>query len=83
VIGWNRVEAEHPFFVTELMEYGSLADCIDTKPDEYAWGEHGKTVAIHAAKGLSYLHTRSPAVIHFDVKVNRAPLCLFGGMSCS
>jgi serine/threonine protein kinase len=69
VLGWNFVDAK-PFFVTERMTHGSLWDCIGNKPDEYAWGKWGKTMAIHSAIGLCYLHTMSPPVVHFDIKTD-------------
>jgi hypothetical protein len=54
--------------VTELMERGSLYDCLSNHREEFAWLRLGKKVLLDAAKGLRYLHTRSPPLTHFDIK---------------
>eukprot|EP00966_Prymnesium_polylepis_P196342 4550366-Prymnesium_polylepis.1 len=52
--------------VTELMERGSLADCLRQHRDEFAWPSLGKKVLHDAAKGLLHLHELSHT--HFDIK---------------
>ena len=54
--------------VMELMERGSLNDCLRNRPKEFAWAELGQKVLYDAAKGLMYLHSFSPPIAHFDIK---------------
>ena len=54
--------------VMELMERGSLRDCLRDRPDEFAWAQLGQKILCDAAKGLVYLHSFSPPIAHFDIK---------------
>ena len=54
------------FIVTELMERGSLQDCLDRHAREFAWDRLGRKVLHDAAKGLLFLHEQQ--LVHFDVK---------------
>ena len=54
--------------VTELMERGSLHDCLRKHREEFMWFCLGKKVLLDAAKGLLYLHALSPPLVHFDIK---------------
>ena len=54
--------------VMELMERGSLSDCLRNHPTEFAWAELGQKILYDAAKGLVYLHSFSPPIAHFDIK---------------
>ena len=56
------------FIVTELMERGSLQDCLDRHAREFAWDRLGRKVLHDAAKGLLFLHEQQPPLVHFDVK---------------
>jgi sterile alpha motif and leucine zipper-containing kinase AZK len=56
---------DHFFVVTELMERGSLDDCLQSYPAEFAWARLGRRVLLDVAKGLLYLHGRG--LVHFDV----------------
>ncbi|EOD39353.1 hypothetical protein EMIHUDRAFT_54443, partial [Emiliania huxleyi CCMP1516] len=62
----GHASGNHFFIVTELMERGSLADCLDKHADEFAWARLGKKVLLGAAKGL--LHIHSCDMVHFDIK---------------
>ena len=54
--------------VMELMERGSLNDCLRDRPEEFAWAQLGQKILCDAAKGLVYLHSFSPPIAHFDIK---------------
>ena len=54
--------------VMELMERGSLHDCLRDRPEEFAWAQLGQKILCDAAKGLVYLHSFSPPIAHFDIK---------------
>ena len=54
--------------VMELMERGSLSDCLRDRPAEFAWAQLGQKILCDAAKGLVYLHSFSPPIAHFDIK---------------
>ena len=54
--GGDASESNDFFIVTELMERGSLDDCLRKHKDEFAWDRLGKKVLLDAAKGLLYLH---------------------------
>ena len=54
--------------VMELMERGSLSDCLRDRPEEFAWAQLGQKILCDAAKGLVYLHSFSPPIAHFDIK---------------
>ena len=54
--------------VMELMERGSLRDCLRDRPQEFAWAQLGQKILCDAAKGLVYLHSFSPPIAHFDIK---------------
>ena len=57
------------FIVTELMERGSLADCLRLPSKEFAWDGLGRRALLDASKGLLYLHEMKPAPLaHFDIK---------------
>jgi serine/threonine protein kinase len=54
--------------VTELAERGSLYDVLKNKDIHITYDMQQK-FAIDAAKGMLYLHTCVPPVIHRDLKV--------------
>jgi len=74
------------FIITELMEKGSLADCLRTNPSEFRWARLGKKILLDAAKGMLFLHEFTPPLTHFDIKPhnilvsqdNVGKLCDFG-----
>jgi len=74
-----------PILVTEFMERGSLHAILHNHHKKVSWKKL-KHVAIDAAKGLNYLHTNIPQIIHRDFKSHnllvdgnwRAKICDFG-----
>jgi len=74
------------FIVTELMERGSLADCLRNHAEEFAWSKLGRKVMLDASKGMLFLHAFTPPLTHFDIKPlnilvsadNVGKLCDFG-----
>lgn len=52
--------------VTELMAGGDLMVAI--KQGWVTWRQHGAQIALDIASGLHYLHSRSPKVVHLDLK---------------
>jgi serine/threonine protein kinase len=54
------------FIMMEYAEGGSLWDMLSRTEDlPFAWRME---VALDAARGLHYLHTNKPAVLHRDIK---------------
>ncbi|QBD82520.1 hypothetical protein EPA93_43740 [Ktedonosporobacter rubrisoli] len=58
-----------PYFVTPYMQEGSLADLCKANPPWQAWDlAQTADVIMQAAESLWYLHTRTPQIVHQDVK---------------
>ncbi len=58
-----------PFLVSPYIPEGSLADLISQEPPWEHWSLQQTADAIlQAAESLLYLHTRSPLIVHEDVK---------------
>jgi len=53
--------------VTEFMHKGSLFDVLGDESIEISW-ERKLDIAMDVAKGMVYLHTRNPPIIHRDIK---------------
>ena len=53
--------------LTEFMDRGSLFEVLADKSLDVNWDRKIK-IAIEVARGLLYLHTRNPPIIHRDVK---------------
>jgi len=74
-----------PILVTEFMSRGSLHSILHNTNHKMVWSRL-RNIAIDAAKGLNYLHTNSPTIIHRDFKSHnllvdqnwRAKICDFG-----
>lgn len=68
--GSIHYEERHvPYLVTPYMPDGSLADLIRHKPPWKHWTLQQTADAImQAAESLHHLHTRTPAIVHEDVK---------------
>ena len=64
-LGYSFSAAEMQL-VTELLRGGDLAEAI--KAGSVSWAAHGSGIALDIASGLHYLHSRSPKVVHLDLK---------------
>lgn len=57
------------FMVTELMDFDLYSALHGNDAASYMWtGKYGRSVMRGIASGLNYLHSRSPPVVHRDVK---------------
>jgi hypothetical protein len=55
--------------VTEYLPRGDLYRLLGRDFDrQYAWWRRGRGVALDIARGVVYMHTRSPPIIHLDIK---------------
>ncbi|CAI9771866.1 unnamed protein product [Fraxinus pennsylvanica] len=71
VMGFSSNPAKRRMIlVYELMENGSLQDCLfHRKSEELKYWDKRFLIALHIAKGLEYLHHHcDPPVIHGDIK---------------
>jgi len=68
--GYTRYENRTvPFLVCPYIEEGSLAELIEQRPPWEHWSLPQTADAIlQAAESLYYLHTRTPQIVHQDVK---------------
>ena len=58
-----------PFLVSPYISEGSLADLTATAPPWEHWSlQQTSDIILQAAESLWYLHTRSPLIVHEDVK---------------
>eukprot|EP00951_Prasinocladus_malaysianus_P022487 scaffold188477_cov47-Prasinocladus_malaysianus.AAC.1 len=62
------LNAEKCFLVTEFAAGGDLLSALQTEPDVMQWRERGLRLALQVARGLCYLHSNCPPVIHRDLK---------------
>jgi serine/threonine-protein kinase CTR1 len=53
--------------VTEFIARGSLHDVMKANRPDFDWKRKLK-IATHAAIGMLYLHSRSPPIVHRDLK---------------
>ena len=57
------------FMVTELMDFDLYSALHGNDAVSYMWaGKYGRSVIRGIASGLNYLHSRSPPVVHRDLK---------------
>ena len=63
-MGWC---AEPPFIATEFMRRGSLHNIL-RKNGGPLGGPRTHHVALSVARGMQYLHSRSPPILHLDLK---------------
>lgn len=55
--------------VTEYLPRGDLYRLLGRDFDrQYAWWRRGRGVALDIARGVLYMHTRAPPIIHLDLK---------------
>ncbi|ETW07313.1 TKL protein kinase, variant [Aphanomyces invadans] len=91
VLEANAPGQDNMALVMEFMDKGDLFECLQrTKANKDApgvgWAGEKGTFALHIAEGLASLHTRSPPIIHRDIKarnvlvdsVKGAKICDFG-----
>jgi serine/threonine protein kinase len=63
--------------VTELMERGDLRNVtrgFKRRGYRLTWEAHKMRIALHVAQALEYLHSRTPAVVHRDLKAKNVLL---------
>lgn len=61
------VQAPHFMMVSEFMHHGSLADLLHNSEVAIGWAER-ISIAKQAARGMLYLHSFNPPIIHRDLK---------------
>lgn len=62
-------EPETPCIVTEYLGRGNLANILLDESIEIDWGLRLQ-IGIDAARGMAYLHSRNPVIIHRDLKTD-------------
>lgn len=62
-------EPETPCIVTEYLGRGSLANILQDESIEVDWGLRLQ-IGIDCARGMAYLHSRNPVIIHRDLKTD-------------
>eukprot|EP01137_Pigoraptor_chileana_P003007 Opistho-2@42595 len=55
------------FLVTEYLERGTLVDLFDDTSVQFTW-KLRRELALSAARGMAYLHSASPPILHLDLK---------------
>ena len=61
------VEEDYYALVTEYMPLGSLYELLHKKKVNLSWSIK-LSIASDAAKGISFLHTQKPKILHCDIK---------------
>ncbi|GMF30941.1 unnamed protein product [Phytophthora fragariaefolia] len=67
-VAWNSLN--NLVMVLEFLSVGNLKDYLDENAARMSWARHKIHNAIGIAQALKYLHSRSPALIHRDLKSN-------------
>lgn len=62
-------EPETPCIITEYLGRGSMANLLIDESISIDWGLKLQ-LAIDAARGMAYLHSRNPVIIHRDLKTD-------------
>lgn len=62
-------EPETPCIVTEYLGRGSLANILGDESVDIDWGLRLQ-IGIDCARGMAYLHSRHPVIIHRDLKTD-------------
>ncbi|OQR92740.1 protein kinase [Achlya hypogyna] len=55
-------------FATEYLKHGDLMGALDKYNAAWSWSVERLRIALGVARGLVYLHSRAPKVIHRDLK---------------
>jgi len=66
-LGASITSSGDVFLVTEFMDHGSVKDVIDKTQGKMDWKLKIR-FAIDAARGMAYLHSCNPPIIHRDLK---------------
>lgn len=75
-VSWENTLADLAA-VTELMERGDLRNVtrgFKRRGYRLTWDAHKTRIAMHVAQALEYLHSRTPAVVHRDLKAKNVLL---------
>ncbi|OWZ24136.1 TKL/DRK protein kinase [Phytophthora megakarya] len=67
-VGWNSLN--NLIMVIEYFPTGNLQTYLHKNADLLSWARDKIHIAIGVAQGLEYLHTRTPPLIHRDLKSN-------------
>ncbi|ETO65931.1 TKL/DRK protein kinase [Phytophthora nicotianae P1976] len=67
-VAWNSLS--NLSLVLEYVPRGNLRDYLHTNSDILSWARDRIFMAIAVAEALEYLHSRTPAIIHRDLKSN-------------
>ncbi|KAL4110099.1 hypothetical protein PRIC1_001792 [Phytophthora ramorum] len=54
--------------VSEYMDGGDVRTLLETRKIELSWKKEKISIAVDIAEGLAYMHSRSPKIIHRDLK---------------
>ncbi len=66
-LGASITKTDEVFLVAELMENGSIRDLLSKTDGHLDWKLKIR-LAVDAARGMMYLHSRKPPIIHRDLK---------------
>lgn len=66
--GAGAAESGDPFIVTELMSSGTLRNLLKKHGSNPLSWEQRRGVCIDVASGMHFLHSRSPPIVHRDLK---------------
>lgn len=69
VMGAVINQNEHPMLIMEFMEMGSLAEVVQNK-SIFLDGDLVLPIFQDIVKGMRFLHTADPSIIHGDLKVS-------------
>ncbi|KAK9811716.1 hypothetical protein WJX72_008905 [[Myrmecia] bisecta] len=65
----HQAEDAETMLVTEYLSGGTLYEAISNDADgDFLWYKRGHRVALDIARGLAFMHSMVPKIIHFDLK---------------
>ncbi|EQC39453.1 TKL protein kinase [Saprolegnia diclina VS20] len=68
LVGFSWSPEYNLCFATEYLKHGDLFSCLNRLHDAWSWPIERLQIALGVARGLVYLHARTPKVIHRDLK---------------